>query len=102
MILSWEVYFSFFQKFDFPGLLEGWGMGGGGVKGQKIAKNDKKICVALDNDNISPGKMLIFWVFRRVKGQKRPKMKKNFVCHALYLKDHKSYDLHLWHTCVKG
>ena len=86
MILSWEVYFLFFQKFDFPGLLEGWGMGGGGVKGQKIAKNDKKICVALDNDNISPGKML----------------KKNFVCHALYLKDHKSYDLHLWHTCVKG
>ena len=61
-------------------------MGGRVVKGQKIAKNDKKICVALDNDNISPGKMLIFWVFRRVKGQKRPKMKKNFVCHALYLK----------------
>ena len=76
MILSWEVHFSFFQKFDFPGFLEGWGMGGGGVKGQKIAKNDKKICVALYNDNISPGKMLIFWVFRRVKGQKRPKMKK--------------------------
>ena len=63
MILSWEVYFSFFQKFDFPGFLEGWEMGGGGVKGQKIAKNDKKICVALDNDNISPGKMLIFLGF---------------------------------------
>ena len=102
MILSWEVYFLFFQKFDFPGLLEGSGMGVRGKRAKKKPRITKKICVALDNDNISPGKMLIFWVFRRVKGQKMPKMKKNFVCHALYLKNHTSYDLHLWHACVKG
>ena len=31
-------------------------------------------------------------------GGKRPKMRKNSVCHALYLGNHTSYDLHL-HLC---
>ena len=26
---------------------------------------------------------------------------KNSVCHAPYLRDHTSYDCHLWYTCVK-
>ena len=28
-------------------------------------------------------------------------MTKNSVCHALYFKNHISYDLHSWYTCVK-
>ena len=63
---------------------------------------------------ISPGifffffEILIFWVVRRVQGQKMtemtkwPKMTKNFVLCNLYLRNHASYDLDLWCTCVKG
>ena len=36
------------------------------------------------------------------KGKKRCKMTKNSVHHALYLRDHTSYDLHSWYTFVKG
>ena len=32
--------------------------------------------------------------------QKWPKMTKNSVCCALYLRIHTSYDLYLWYTCV--
>ena len=44
-------------------------------------------------------KVLIFWVVRRVKGQKWPKMTKNSVLCTLYLRNHTSYDLDLWYTC---
>ena len=46
------------------------------------------------------------WFFRLLggsKGIKWPEMTKNsVVCHALYLRNHTSYDLHLWGTCVIG
>ena len=46
---------------------------------------------------------LKFWFsgFSGVKGKKWTKLTKNYVCHALYLRDHTSYDLHSWYTCVK-
>ena len=45
-------------------------------------------------------KNLIFRVVRGVKGQRnRPKWQT--LCHAPYLRNHKSYDCHLWCTCVK-
>ena len=37
------MLFSVFQNFDFPGCHEG----GGGVKGPKMAQNDKEFCVSL-------------------------------------------------------
>ena len=46
-------------------------------------------------------KILIFWDVRGVKGQKRSKMTKNSIRHAPYLRNHTSYDCHLWYTCVK-
>ena len=94
-----------------------------GVKGQKIAQNDKKFClvhfisqgpyiiwlsfmVHLCKMMISPGaffhffKILIFWVVRRVKGQKWPRMTgKSVLLSALctlYIRNHTSYDLDLW------
>ena len=36
------------------------------------------------------------------KTKKWPKMTKNSVCFASYLRDHTSYDLHLWYISVKG
>ena len=59
-----------------------------------------------ENDNISRScfhffKILIFWFVRWVKGQKTVQNDKNFVCHTLHLRNHTSYDCHLWYTCVK-
>ena len=34
------------------------------------------------------------------KGTKRPKMSKISVCCTLHFKNHISYDLHLWYTCM--
>ena len=34
--------------------------------------------------------------------KKWPKTTKNYVCRALYFKNHISYDLHLWYASVKG
>ena len=60
----------------------------------------------VQNDNISRSffhffKILIFWVFRGVKGQKIVQNDKNSVCQNLYLSNHTSYDCHLWYTYVK-
>ena len=60
----------------------------------------------VSNDNISRRsfyflKMLIFRVLRRVKGQERVQMTKNSVRHAPYLRNHTSYDCHLWYTFEK-
>ena len=116
MILMYKWYllefFSFFSKFWFSGLL-----------GQKIAQSDKKFCLSrlisqepyvmwssfvvhkVWNDNISRCffyffKILIFWVLRRVKSQKWPKMTKNFVLCTLYLRNHTSCDLDLRYMCL--
>ena len=57
---------------------------------------------------ISPGaffhffKILIFWVVRRVKGQKNSPKRQKTLSFALYLRNHTSYDLDLWYACVKG
>ena len=47
-------------------------------------------------------KILIFWVVGRVQGQKWPKMARNSVFCTLYIRNHTSYDLDIWYTCVKG
>ena len=46
-------------------------------------------------------KILIFWVVRRVKGQKMTQNDKKKICCAPYLSNHTSYDLHLWYISVK-
>ena len=93
-----------------------------GVKGQEMVQNDKKFwrTPGLRNQTwssfllrkcrmiMSPGvffhffKILIFLVVWRGKGQKLLKMTKNAVRCTLYLRNHISYNLHLWYTCVKG
>ena len=56
---------------------------------------------------ISPVVFFLFsklWLFRllgRLKGKKWPKMPKNSVRRAFYLRNHTSYDLHLWNTFEK-
>ena len=47
-------------------------------------------------------KILNFWVVSRVKRVKYgPKWQKSLICHASYLRNHTSYDLHLWYTSIK-
>ena len=71
-----------------------------GVKGQKIAQNDKILSVALDVSRtihkckmISPGvflffKILILGLFGGSKGKKWPKMTENSVLCTLNLRNH--------------
>ena len=118
MIISSDIFFHFFKILFF------WVVRG--VKGQKIVQNDEKFCVTLHISGtthhmiifvvhkckmiISPGvfffyffKILIFWVVRRVKGQKMAQNnKKALPVMPLYLGNHLLYDLHLWYKCVKG
>ena len=56
-------------------------------------------------------KILIFRVVKRAKeqktvgwwkGKKWSKMTKNSVLYASYLRNHASYDCHLWYTCVNS
>ena len=98
-----------------------------GVKGQKKAQNNIKFCplhsisqepcikwlsfmVHIYKMIISSGvffffffwfKILIFWLHRWVKGQKQSRMIKNSVCRTLFLRNHTSYDCHLWCKCIK-
>ena len=47
--------------------------------------------------------MIKLWFFRLSrgwKGKKWPKMSKIYVCCTLYFKNHTSYDLYLWYTCM--
>ena len=37
---------------------------------------------------------------QKVKGQKWSKVRENSVCHTSYLRNHTSYDCHLWYSCV--
>ena len=61
----------------------------------------------VQNDNISWPffhffKILILWFVKRVKGQKTVKNNKKFYLpHTPYLRNHTSYNFHLWYTCVK-
>ena len=46
-----------------------------------------------------------FWFFRLLgmsEVEKWPKITKNSFFHALYLRNHTSYHLHVWWICVKG
>ena len=45
-------------------------------------------------------KILIFQVVKGLKCKECPKMLKISVCHTLCLRNHTSYDLHLWYTCM--
>ena len=97
-----------------------------GVKGQKTVQNGKKFCpsrsisrgpcilwlsfmVHICKMIIYPGvfvfflhffNILIFLDHRGLKGKKRFRMTKHSVCHAPYLRNHTSYDLQLWYTCM--
>ena len=91
------------------------------VKGQKMVWNDKKLCllctisqkphiiwlsfeVQICKMIISPGVFfnVKIFIFQVVKGLKRQKMTQNVenFCHTLYFRNHISYDLHLWYTCM--
>ena len=87
-----------------------------------MVQNDKKFClscsiylesyiiwlcfmVQMCKMIISPGvffnfKIFILRVIRGLKGQKVAQNDKNSVCRTLYFKNHISYDLHLWYTCM--
>ena len=98
---------------------------GGGVKMVKMAQNYKilsvvfyisrtvhhiwlSIMIHICKMIISPGiffifsKILFFCLLGGSKGKKWPKILKNSVHHALYLRNHISYDLHLRYKCVRG
>ena len=90
-------------------------------KEQNIVQNNKKFCplgllyqepyimwlsfilhmcvMIISPDNFSISK---FWFFRLLgwKGKKLSKMAKASVFHTLYFRNHISYDLHLWYTCM--
>ena len=111
------ICFSIFSKFWFFGLLVGW-------KGKKWPKMTKHsvFCTPYLRSHTSCkchlwytcvkwylhsffffffSKILIFWVVRLVKGQKMVQNVKKSVCCTQYLKNHISYDHHLWYTSVK-
>ena len=113
-------FFQFFKIFIFQAA--------NGVRGQKMVQNNKKFYPLLTISQepyiiwllfmvhickmiISPGnffffffhfyKILVLWIVSGVKKEKLPKMTKNYVHCAPYLRNHTSYDCHLWYTCVK-
>ena len=116
MIISPGVFFFFFKILIF------WVVRG--VKRQKMAQNEKKLCLSCSISQESYTiwfsfmvhlcKMIIFprvffffskfWfsgLLKGVKGQKIVQSVKNSVCCAPYLRDHTLYDHHLWFASVK-
>ena len=118
MVISWVVFF-ILSKFWFSGFL----VEEKGKKWSKVRKNpvrhtpylrnhtsyDFHLCIYGANDNNDNGtndnvffyfiKILIFQVFRgHQKGKK--KYTKNSANCTLYLRNHTSYDCHLWFTSV--
>ena len=113
MIIS-QVVFSFYPNCDFPDCQ--------GSKRAKLGQSEKKtlsatlhisgtihfhLCIYSTYDNIS--RNFFFFSFYqnfnfpdfqggRSKGQKI--VHKNSVCCTLYLRNHASYDCHLWYTSV--
>ena len=111
-----RIFFFIFSKFWFCWSLEGY-------KNKKWLKITKKFCLSCpypknhilyDHNLWYPSvkwyvsrlfiiflKMLIFRVVRKVKGQNDLKWQKSSVRCALYPRNHRSCELHLWFTCVK-
>ena len=107
----------FFQNFDFLSCYLGW-------KGKKWPKMMKNVIWRTDLRNRTSSlsfmvhlcemikspvvfffffhfyKSLIFWIFRG-KREKMNQTDKKLCLLYLILRDHTSYDLHLWYTCVK-
>ena len=91
-IISWAIFFIFFKILIFRIIKGGMGCGEVGVKGQKMAQNDKKICPYLRNHTsydcdfwctcvkwyfqqiFSFFKISSFEVFRGIKCKKWPKI----------------------------
>ena len=119
----WYTCVKYGQFFHFFKILIFWIVRG--VKGQKTVQNDKKLCLSGSISQepyiiwssfvvckckliISSGVFFIFsklWFFRLLVGSKAKKwtkMTKNFVCRAIYLRNHTSYDLYLWYICGIG
>ena len=106
IVISPGVFFFFLFSFFFHffQILIFWVIRG--IIGQKTVQNDKKLCQSCSNGNISRHflyffKLLIFQAVSGVKRQKKWSEMKKSVCHAPYLRNHASYDCHLWYTCVK-
>ena len=119
MVISPSVFFNFF-KILFFGIVTG-------VKWQKIAQNHNKLCLSrfISQEHHTSYdchlwytcakwwylhvfffhlfKILIFWVVSGwgLKGREIVQNDKNCVCRALYLRNHTSYNYHLWYTSVK-
>ena len=80
-----------------------------GIKVQKMVQNDKKLfrsCSISQEAYIMVviyGTILTF-LFSRLwldwKGKKWHKISKISVCRTLYFRNHISYDLYLWYTCM--
>ena len=84
-----------------------------GVKGQKTVQNDKTLCLL---HSISQDPYIIWLLFmvqmckvvicsfsrfsRGWIGKNGPKMSKISVCCTICFRNHISYDLHLWYTCM--
>ena len=100
MMISPGVFF-IFSKFWFSGLL-------GGREGGKRdhAKYDCHLWWAkvqlLYLQVFFFSKFCFFGLVGGSKDKKWPKMTKNSVLCTLYLRNHTSYDLDLWYTCLKG
>ena len=111
-----NYFFHLFKIFIFQALR--W------LKGQKMVQNDKKFCpshsrfqeanmiwlsfvvhyckMIISLEFFHFFKILIFRVVMSGKGHKWPQMTKILVRCSFYLRNHVSYDLHLWYTCIKG
>ena len=115
-IVKWwylQMFFWFFQNIDF------WVVSG--VKKQKMAQNDKKFCLLcfisqesyiiwlslkvhfceISKHFFHFFKILIFGVFREVKGQKLGPEWEKIMPVALHISRTIHHDFHLWYTYVK-
>ena len=115
--VKWCLQF-FISKLCFLGVASGVGK-----RAKKKAQNDKKFCLSCSISQelyiiwlsfvVHKYKILIsqvffifsnFWFFHivsGVRGQKWPRMTKNSVCCAPYLRNQRSYDHYFWYINVK-
>ena len=130
MRISPGVFFIFSKFWFFGLLGGRRGGGGGSVKVQKAVQNDKKFCplhsifeepydkklclsCSISQEPYIIGLsfmvqmckmiMLKLWfsrLSRGWRGKKWPKMLKISFCRTLYFRNHISYDLHFWYTCM--
>ena len=115
--LKWwyiQIFISCFSKFWFLGIVSR-------VKGQKMARNNKKVCLScfISQETyiiwfsfmVHMYKMIsqvVFFILSKLwfsrllgeyKGKKWSKVKNNSVSHTPYIRNHTSYDFHL---CIYG